>query len=255
MGEWKNSNEVNDLWLSLGATNGRLSFFLAIHMLVSVIIPTLNEEVLILDAIRAASRDYGPEELEIIVVDGGSQDETRCLIPSDVAMIQSKPGRAVQMNLGAAHANGDILVFCHADSLLPGGWREAVIKELRKPGVSGGTFQLSIEPAKGILKLRNRINYPANWRLMYGDQVQFMMRRTFQQIGGFPELPIMEDLEMSRSLAQIGQLVRINLRVKTSSRRFAEDRPRRQWLLSIKCVILYLYLGKTADEIKSIYYR
>ena len=224
-------------------------------MLVTVIIPTLNEETFILDTIGAACRDYGPEEVEIIVVDGGSQDETRRLIPPDVKVIESNAGRALQMNKGAENAHGDILVFCHADCLLPKGWREAVVEKLRMPGVSGGTFQLSIIPAKGILKLRNRINYPANWRLMYGDQVQFMTRSTFEEIGGFPELPIMEDLEMSRSLDKTGQLVRIPLRVQTSSRRFSNERPRQQWLLSIKCVILYLYFGKTAEEIKSIYYQ
>jgi hypothetical protein len=90
---------------------------------------------------------------------------------------------------------------------------------------------------------------------MYGDQVQFMTHNAFEKIGGFPEIPIMEDLEMSRSLAQIGQLVRIPLRVRTSSRRFSENKPRQQWFLSIKCVINYLYFGKTADEIKQIYHR
>ena len=224
-------------------------------MLVSVIIPTLNEEGYILDAIRCARQDYDPDELEIIVVDGGSQDETLRLIPPDVEIFHTKSNRAIQMNLGAKNSRGDILVFCHADSLLPAGWRAAVLTELNKKRVSGGTFQLSIVPAKGVLKLRNRINYPANWRVMYGDQVHFMTRQTFGKVGGFPEIPIMEDLEMSRSLAQIGQLVRIPLRVKASSRRFSDVQPRQQWLLSIKCVILYLYFGKTAEEIKNIYYR
>jgi len=224
-------------------------------MLVSVIIPSLNEEVYISEAIQAARRDYAPEDLEIIVVDGGSRDRTLYLIPQNVKVLQSQPGRAQQMNLGAAHARGKILVFCHADSLLPEGWREAIIEELSKPNVSGGTFQLSIIPATGILKLRNKINYPANWRLMYGDQVQFLTRRTFERVCGFPEIPIMEDLEMSRSLMQVGRLVRIPLRVKTSSRRFSGKKPRSQWLLSIRCVILYLYFGATTEEIKSIYYQ
>ena len=224
-------------------------------MLVSVIIPTLNEETFILDAIRAAREDYSPDELEIIVVDGGSQDTTLRLIPPDVKVIHSKPGRAKQMNLGAQNSRGEILVFCHADSMLPKGWRAEVITALSKSGVSGGTFQLSIIPARGILKLRNRVNFPANWRFMYGDQVQFMTRRTFENAGDFCELPIMEDLEMSRSLAKLGRLVRIPLRVSSSSRRFLENTPMQQWLLSVKCVILYLYLGKSAEEIKTIYQR
>jgi len=224
-------------------------------MLVSIIIPTLNEEANILDAIRSVRQGYGHDEIEIIVVDGGSQDGTLRLIPPNIMVLQSQAGRARQMNLGAAHARGQILVFCHADSRLPKGWREAIIEELSKPNVSGGTFQLSILPANGILNLRNKINYPANWRLMYGDQVQFLARSTFDQVGGFPQIPIMEDLEMSRSLAKAGQLVRIPLRVRTSSRRFSGKSPRGQWLLSIKCVILYLYFGKTAEEIKTIYYQ
>ena len=129
------------------------------------------------------------------------------------------------------------------------------MEKLVQPKVSGGTFQLAILPAKGILKLRNQINYPADWRLMYGDQVQFMRRGTFEQVGCFPEIPIMEDLEMSRSLAQAGKLVRIPLRVQTSSRRFSGKKPRSQWLLSIRCVILYLYFRKTPAEIRQIYYR
>jgi rSAM/selenodomain-associated transferase 2 len=224
-------------------------------MLVSVIIPTLNEEGFILDAIRAARQDYAPDEIEIIVVDGGSQDGTLQLIPPGVQVLQSKSGRATQMNKGAANAKGDIFVFCHADSRLPQGWREAVVEKLNQPDVSGGTFQLAILPERGILKLRNRINYPANWRMMYGDQVQFMRRETFEKIGGFPKILIMEDLEMSRSLAQVGKLVRIPLRVQTSSRRFSGKQPRSQWFLSIRCVILYLYFGKTPEEIRKIYYR
>ena len=224
-------------------------------MLISVIIPTLNEEAHIQDAIQSARQDCSPGEVEIIVVDGGSQDRTLHLVPPGVKLIHSKPNRGAQMNLGARNSGGDILVFCHADSRLPNGWREAVITELGTNGVSGGTFQLSILPASGILKLRNRINFPANWRFMYGDQVQFMTRFTFDKVGGFPEIPIMEDLEMSRSLSRLGKLVRIPLRVSTSSRRFSDTRVFHQWFLSIKCVILYIYLGKSAEEIKYIYNR
>lgn len=223
-------------------------------MFVSVIIPSLNEEGFISETIRAAFQDYSHEEVEIIVVDGGSRDRTLGLIPPNVEILHSLPGRARQMNLGARNARGEILVFCHADSLLPLGWREAVIEALSKPGVSGGTFQTTILPARGILKLRNRMSFPANWRVMHGDQVQFMTRRAFEKTGGFPELPIMEDLEMSHSLGQLGRLVRISLRVRTSSRRYSEKRPREQWLLNFKCVILYLYFGVTAEEIRAIYY-
>jgi rSAM/selenodomain-associated transferase 2 len=224
-------------------------------MLLSVIMPVLDEEAFILDALRAARQDYSPDEVEIIVVDGGSRDATLDLIPPEVRVLHSTPNRGRQMNLGAANSRGDILVFCHADSILPAGWREAIIAALGKQGVSGGSFQLSILPAEGVLKLRNRINYPPDWRFMYGDQVQFMSRQTFERAGGFQEIPIMEDLEMSRCLFQLGKLVRIPLRVRTSSRQFAGGKPRQQWLLNIQCVILYLYFKKTAEEVKIIYDR
>jgi hypothetical protein len=85
--------------------------------------------------------------------------------------------------------------------------------------------------------------------------VQFMTRQTFELAGGFKEMPILEDLEMSRCLQRLGRLVRIPLRVQTSSRQFTESKPARQWLLNIRCVVLYLYCGKTAEEVKLIYDR
>jgi rSAM/selenodomain-associated transferase 2 len=224
-------------------------------MRVSLIIPTLNEEGYLLDALRAARQEYSSEELEIIVVDGGSQDATLSLIPQDVRVLHSRPNRGRQMNLGAANATGEIFAFCHADSRLPRGWREAVIAALGEAGVSGGTFQLSIQPERGVLKLRNRLRYPADWRFMYGDQVQFMTRHTFEKVGGFQEMPILEDLEMSRALRRLGRLVRIPLRVQTSSRQYTGGGTSQQWLLNIRCVILYLYCGKSAEEVQRVYAR
>ena len=133
-------------------------------MLVSVIIPALNEAGNIRQAVAAARRDYTPAEVEVIVVDGGSTDGTPDVVPPGVTLVRSPRGRAVQMNRGAAASHGEILVFCHADSQLPAGWREAVIEALSRPGVSGGTFQTLALPERGlILYLRNRIRFPANW--------------------------------------------------------------------------------------------
>jgi GT2 family glycosyltransferase len=159
------------------------------------------------------------------------------------------------MNTGAANAQGDIFVFCHADSQLPQGWREAVIAALSAPGVSGGTFQTLILPANWMLKIRNRWVFPANWKIMFGDQVQFMRRTTFEAVGGFPEIPLMEDVEMSRALHNAGQLVRIppQYRVITSSRRFAERGFLRQSLLNGMSMIRYLYLGATPEDIARVY--
>lgn len=220
-----------------------------------MIIPALDEADNIERSIAAARRDYGPREVEIIVVDGGSTDGTSDLVPEDEVLIHAPAGRAVQMNRGAAVARGQILVFCHADSRLPTGWRRPVIDALSRPGVSGGAFAIRLEPARGILHLVNLPRYPADWRLMYGDQAQFMTRQTFEQAGGFPEIPIMEDLEMMRSLHRQGRLVRIPLRVTSSSRRFLERGPLRQLWLDVRLVLRYLALNTEPEEIARDYHR
>ncbi len=221
--------------------------------LVSVIIPALNEAESIHQAISAARRGYAPDEVEIIVVDGSSSDGTPGLVPPDVTLIRALRGRAVQMNRGAATAQGEILLFCHADSQLPAGWREAVIEPLNRPSVSGGTFQTLILPARGILRIRNSLTFPADWKIMYGDQVQFMRRVTFEQVGGFREIPLMEDVEMARALHRVGRLVRVPLRVITSSRRFLERGPLRQWLANTWRMIRYLYLGTAPERLAREY--
>jgi hypothetical protein len=158
------------------------------------------------------------------------------------------------MNQGTAVARGEVFVFCHADSRLPPGWRQPVIEVLGRPGVSGGSFGIRLQPARGVLRLLNLLRYPADWRLMYGDQAQFMTRKTFRQVGGFPEIPIMEDLEMMRSLHRQGQLVRIPLRVTSSSRRFLERGPLRQLWLDVRLVVRYLALNAEPEEIARDYH-
>jgi rSAM/selenodomain-associated transferase 2 len=221
--------------------------------LVSVVIPALNEESNILAAITAARRSYTEQQVEILVVDGGSTDRTVEVAQACAAVILSSRGRAVQMNQGAAASKGEILVFCHADSLLPDQWREAVIHALSDPGVSGGAFQTIIHPPKGILHLVNRFNFPADWRIIFGDLCQFMRRETFHSVGGYPEIPLMEDVEMGRLLYSAGRIVRTPLRVQTSSRRFIENGPLRQWLLSLSLMIRYLYFNHTPEQVAARY--
>ena len=224
-------------------------------MLVSVIIPALNEAENIQRCVHDARRGYTVQQVEIVVVDGGSHDCTREIVPADATLIQSPRGRALQMNRGAAAAEGDILVFCHADTFLPVGWREAIVEALADTEISGGTFQTMILPAKGFLRWRNRWRFAANWRVMFGDQVQFMRRETFDAVGGFPEIPLMEDVEMARALHGQGKLVRLpgNLRVETSSRRFRERGVLRQILLNAGSMFRYLYLGAKPEQIAQRY--
>ena len=224
-------------------------------MLVSVIIPALNEAENIAQTIAAARRDYTLDQVEVIVIDGGSTDGTPDLVPPppDARLIRSPRGRAIQMNRGARASSGQVLIFCHADSQLPEGWREAVIEALRPSGISGGAFQTRLLPEKGILYVINRLSLPADWRIMFGDLAQFMPRAVYDQVGGFPEIPLMEDVEMARRLHGAGKIVRVPLRVITSSRRFLENGPLRQWLLSFRCMIRYLYFGASPEEIAEVY--
>ncbi len=224
-------------------------------MQVSVIIPALNEADSIQRCTAAARREHPPDAVEIIVADGGSTDGTPDLLPPDVRLVRSPRGRGVQMNRGAAASHGEILVFCHADTLLPEGWRDAAIDALRRPGVSGGTFQTLILPEEGslILYVRNRVVLPTNWRIMFGDQTHFMSRATFEAVGGYQEILLMEDVEMSRALHRVGKLVRIPLRVITSSRRFLERGALRQSLANAWSMFRYLYLNATAEDIAQTY--
>jgi rSAM/selenodomain-associated transferase 2 len=227
--------------------------------LASVIIPVLNEAESIETCIAAARRDYAPDEVEILVVDGGSTDGTPDRVRGDlrshaVTLLRSPRGRAVQMNRGAAASRGEVLVFCHADSHLPAGWREAVIGALSRPGVSGGTFQTLILPETSwLLRLRNRMPHPPRWKEMHGDQAQFLTRATYERIGGFPELVLMEDVELSRALHREGELVRILPHVITSSRRYLERGPLRQGLRNRWNLFRYLYLSATPGDIARTY--
>ncbi len=222
--------------------------------LVSVIIPALNEAENIRACIAAARRDYPTDAVEIIVVDGGSTDGTPDLLPANVTLIHAPRGRAVQMNRGAAAAHGEVLLFCHADSRLPAGWREAVIDILSDPDVSGGVFRTQILPeTTWLMWLRNRQPMSDRWWEKHGDQAQFMLRATFERLGGFPDLPLMEDVEMSRALHQAGRYVRLPLCVTTSSRRYLEHGVLRQAVRNRWNLFRYLCLGATAEEIARTY--
>ncbi len=222
---------------------------------VSVIIPALNEAENIRPCVTAARQDYPPDAVEIIVVDGGSTDGTPDLLPPDVTLIAAPRGRAVQFNRGAAAARGEVFVFCHADSRLPTGWREVVYEILNRPNVVGGTFQTLILPENWLFKFRNRWVLPTRWQIMFGDQTQFMRRETFAQVGGYPEIPLMEDVEMMRALHRLGRLARVNpqVRVTTSARRFTERGVLRQVLLNVWNMTRYLHFGATPEQIARSY--
>ncbi|MFC2095671.1 hypothetical protein ACFLSW_04460 [Candidatus Bipolaricaulota bacterium] len=159
------------------------------------------------------------------------------------------------MNQGANVSSAEVLVFCHGDTLLPLGWCEAVLQALDKPGVSCGCFRLRLDPPRGILRLVNRLPFPRNWRFVFGDQVQFMPRELFEAVGGVPDIPLMEDVELSRRLARRGRIVRVKLIAVTSSRRFLERGPLKQLLVDLVCWSRYVFLRARPEDLLRLYAR
>ncbi len=188
--------------------------------LISVIIPTLNEERNLLATLENLAQT---EQVEIIVADGGSTDRTRELAKNCGAIVvQAPPGRATQMNAAVGSATGDILLFLHADTRLPNNWIEGVRRELAKPGTAAGAFALGIDSAERSLRaIENLANFRSRrFQLPYGDQAIFVRSELFRRIGGYADLPIMEDVELIRRLRRYGRIRTARERVLTSPRRW-----------------------------------
>jgi rSAM/selenodomain-associated transferase 2 len=207
---------------------------------ISVIITALNEERGVLPVI-AACRVPGVEE--IILVDGGSSDATReVAAQTGATVVLSERGRGRQLNRGADQAKGDILLFLHADTLLPVGFAEVVPRLLRLPATAAGAFSLRIAGGGSSLRL---IEAGVNLRsrllgLPYGDQALFMNRHVFVQVGGFPDIPILEDLVMVLRLGREGKIRIARKAVRTSARRWEATGPWRMTLVNQAAVCAYL---------------
>jgi rSAM/selenodomain-associated transferase 2 len=185
-------------------------------------VPTLNEEQRIDTQLRHL---YGlPGIAEVIVADGGSTDRTRDVVKASPAQLVDAPrGRAAQMNAGARAASGSVLLFLHADVLLPDNAAEWVERILADNAVAAGAFRTwTVEDAPGrlgpLLHLADvRSRYTS---LPYGDQALFMRAATFEAVGGFPEQELMEDLEFALRLRRLGKIRTAKASVRVSGRRF-----------------------------------
>jgi rSAM/selenodomain-associated transferase 2 len=161
--------------------------------------------------------------VEIIVVDGGSDDETVQVAESLGATVISCPrGRAMQMNRGAQEATGDILLFLHADTHLPATWEDHVRGSLSQAGVSCGAFRFTTDGDSWSLRIIESLaNMRAeHFQMPYGDQALFIRADLFRIIRGFPNIPIMEDFEFVRNARKHGRVSIANVAVRTSSRRW-----------------------------------
>ena len=215
-------------------------------MTIGLIIPTFNEEQALPHTLETAAQ---LQIDEIVVVDGGSQDFTFQIaqsfferpLPYRAQVLTSLPGRGKQMNTGAMAAQTDIIVFLHADTQLPVNARTAIEQAMVNERVHWGRFDVQFDTDQGWAWLISRMmNLRSRWsRIATGDQAIFIRRSTFQRISGFADIPIMEDLELSRRLKQVGEMAALREKVITSFRRWEQRGPIRTILLMWTLRFLY----------------
>jgi rSAM/selenodomain-associated transferase 2 len=219
----------------------------------SVIVPMLNEAPSI--AATLATIRAGAPDAEVIVVDGGSSDDSVAAARAIAnQVLSSGRGRARQMNAGAAAASGSILAFVHADTTVPISFERDILEALTDPTIVGGRFDVMLDDPSfacrfigELISIRSRISRTAT-----GDQAIFVRREVFQRLGGFPDLELCEDLDFSRKLKRVGEVACLRSRVTTSARRWRKDGLLRTVLRMWTIRSLYL-LGVAPSRLKRMY--
>jgi rSAM/selenodomain-associated transferase 2 len=207
--------------------------------LVSIVVPVLDD----FEAAAALLAQVVPDpRVEIVLVDGGMDVRLEALACDrpDTRLIRTQRGRARQMNVGAAAAGGDWLWFLHADSRLPPGWLRGFTA--LPPTVAGGWFRFALDAAAWQARL---IEAGVRWRgrafaLPYGDPGLFVRRATFERLGGFAELPLLEDVDFVRRLRRSAPVAEIPLPLATSARRWQRDGWLRRSARNLAIITLYL---------------
>lgn len=220
----------------------------------SIIIPVLNEA----SNIGATLSEIAEKsDAEIIVVDGGSVDNTVELARQFPCKLLSatSSGRAAQMNLGAKHATGSILLFLHADTILPDHFSQTIDSALDSDEKVWGRFDVSLSGKKPVFRL---IAFMMNMRsrltgIATGDQAIFVKRKTFLSVGGFEEIPLMEDIALSQRLKKMSQPVCLKEKVKTSSRRWEKNGVWKTIFLMWQLRLAYFFGVSPAALVKKYY--
>lgn len=226
-------------------------------MRIAVIIPTLNEEHRLPAAVGSIVEGAAGSPVEVVVSDGGSTDDTIAVAQRlGLKVVRCGGGRGAQMDRAVRLCEGaDTLLFLHADTRLPAGWYQAVAEALSDEHVVGGGFCLAIDDEGVCPRL---VEEAVRWRsrvlgLIYGDQAIFVRAKTFQQVGGFRGLPLMEDVDLVRRLKKDGTVVLLDMAAVTSARRWQRRGYLGTTLRNWSILVLY-YLGVPPERLYRAYY-
>ena len=224
-------------------------------MRLSVVVPSLDEAANLARLLPDLRRAW--PDAEIIVADGGSRDGTPDVVKGQagVRLLEGARGRARQMNAGARQAGGDVLLFLHADTRLPDGAPGAIAAALADPAVVGGRFDVRFDSRRRVLGM---VAWFMNVRsratsICTGDQAIFVRRAAFEAVGGYPDIPLMEDIELCRRLRARGRLAALRARVTTSARKWEREGPLRTIGLMWALRLLY-FCGVAPARLHRWYY-
>jgi rSAM/selenodomain-associated transferase 2 len=206
---------------------------------VSIIIPVYRDADALARALAAT--DFGDVEVIVAAAEGDASIARLREARADLIWVTAPRGRARQMNAGAAVAHGGWLLFLHADTLLPPGWRAAVNRAHADAGVNLGCFRFALDspsPAARLIEIGVRMRVRL-FGLPYGDQALFVRREAFTELGGYSDLPIMEDVDLVRRLRETGRLYAASGHAVTSARRWEEDGWLRRTARHLSLIVRY----------------
>lgn len=206
------------------------------RLMISVLVPTLNEGAVLARCLGAVRHAFAAQSFELLVVDGGSRDETVKIAQRYGRVIASTPPRAHQLNAAAQQARGEVLLFLHADVIAPEQTPRLIDQALEDPATVGGFFRVTFGEQVASTAALRLIEKGINFRSRVagsgtGDQALFVRRSVFEELRGFREMPFLEDVEFFKRLGRRGRVVLVETPVEISARRWVKHGPVRTTLL------------------------